>query len=111
MPKTFRPRGLSQEKDSGAKNTRCSPAPNATAMMAAVPKVLLPAGPRGPMASSTPGRSAPAGQIPAPSWNDSLRDWAWVTKLPGGTERVNQTLPPMLEPLPIVMRPRIVAPA
>ncbi len=31
--------------------------------------------------------------------------------LPGGTLRVTQTLPPMIEPRPIVMRPRIVAPA
>ena len=33
------------------------------------------------------------------------------TVLPGGTLRVSQTLPPMLDPRPIVMRPRIVAPA
>ena len=32
-------------------------------------------------------------------------------RLPGGTLRVNQTLPPMVEPGPIVTRPRIVAPA
>jgi hypothetical protein len=32
-------------------------------------------------------------------------------RLPGGTLSVNQTLPPIDEPRPIVMRPRIVAPA
>ena len=36
---------------------------------------------------------------------------AWVTALPGGTLRVSQTLPPMIEPAPMVMRPRMLAPA
>jgi hypothetical protein len=37
--------------------------------------------------------------------------WVWRTRLPGGTEWVSQTLPPMTEHLPMVMRPRMVAPA
>lgn len=41
----------------------------------------------------------------------SLTRLAWVTLLPGGTLRVSQTLPPMVEPLPMVTRPRMVAPA
>ncbi|MNH36882.1 hypothetical protein D3C79_977220 [compost metagenome] len=36
---------------------------------------------------------------------------AWVRLLPGATLRVSQTLPPMVEPLPMVIRPRMVAPA
>src|SRR5690606_31766706 len=36
---------------------------------------------------------------------------AWVTLLPAGTLSVSQTLPPMVEPLPTVMRPSTVAPA
>ena len=36
---------------------------------------------------------------------------ACVTRLPGGTPWVSQTLPPMEEPFPMVTRPRIVAPA
>src|SRR5690606_16172333 len=36
---------------------------------------------------------------------------AWVMLLPGGMLRVSQTLPPMVEPWPMVMRPRMVAPA
>ena len=36
---------------------------------------------------------------------------AWVMLLPGGTLCVSQTLPPIDEPLPMVMRPRTVAPA
>ncbi len=50
-------------------------------------------------------------QIPAPPSNTSLRACACVTLLPGGTLRVSQTLPPMVDPRPIVTRPRIVAPA
>jgi hypothetical protein len=50
-------------------------------------------------------------QIPAPLSNSSLRTCAWLMTLPGGTLRVSQTLPPMLEPRPMVMRPNIVAPA
>lgn len=50
-------------------------------------------------------------QIPAPLSNRSLRTCAWLMTLPGGTPRVSQTLPPMLEPRPMVIRPRIVAPA
>jgi hypothetical protein len=34
-----------------------------------------------------------------------------VMRLPDGTLSVNQTVPPIDEPRPIVMRPRIVAPA
>src|SRR5690606_23126335 len=41
----------------------------------------------------------------------ALRICAWVTLLPGATLWVNQTLPPMVEPAPTVMRPRTVAPA
>ena len=36
---------------------------------------------------------------------------AWVRLLPAGTLRVSHTLPPMVEPWPMVMRPKIVAPA
>jgi len=39
------------------------------------------------------------------------RSLPWVIALPGATLRVSQTLPPMVEPLPMVIRPRIVAPA
>ena len=48
--------------------------------------------------------------MPAPPSNTSLRTCACVMLLPGGTLRVSQTLPPMVEPRPMVMRPRIVAP-
>ena len=34
----------------------------------------------------------------------------WRTRLLGGTERVSQTFPPITEPRPMVIRPRIVAP-
>lgn len=44
------------------------------------------------------------------SWQSSCR-LAWVMLLSAGTLRVSQTLPPMVEPLPMVIRPRIVAPA
>ncbi len=44
------------------------------------------------------------------SWQSSCR-FAWVMLLSAGTLRVSHTLPPMVEPLPMVMRPRIVAPA
>ena len=40
-----------------------------------------------------------------------LRTDACVTKLLGGTSSVNQTLPPMVEPIPTTMRPRMGAPA
>jgi hypothetical protein len=50
-------------------------------------------------------------QIPAPPSNDSRSAFACVIVLPGGTLRVSQTLPPIYEPLPIVTRPRMVAPA
>ena len=40
-----------------------------------------------------------------------LRTVAWVTKLSGGTSSVSQTLPPMVEPRPMTMRPKMVAPA
>lgn len=50
-------------------------------------------------------------QIPDPPSNVSSRAGPCVIELPGGTARVSQTFPPMLEPRPMVMRPRIVAPA
>ena len=50
-------------------------------------------------------------QIPAPPSNDSLRALAWVMLLPAGTLWVSQTLPPIEAPLPMVTRPRMVAPA
>ena len=34
----------------------------------------------------------------------------WLTRLPGGTLRVSHTLPPITDPAPTVIRPRIVAP-
>lgn len=53
----------------------------------------------------------PRSYIPPPSMKSSLRDWACVTRLPGPTSLVSQTLPPMIEPRPIRILPRIVAPA
>ena len=50
-------------------------------------------------------------QMPEPPSNRSSRTRAWVMRLPAGTPRVSHTLPPMLEPRPIVMRPSTVAPA
>ena len=44
------------------------------------------------------------------SWQSSCR-LAWVMLLSAGTLRVSHTLPPMVEPLPMVMRPSTVAPA
>lgn len=52
------------------------------------------------------------GRLPVlQSPSSSFRELAWVMLLSGGTLWVSQTLPPMLEPRPIVTRPRIVAPA
>ena len=45
---------------------------------------------------------------------DSTRSWSFgsVTRVPGGTDAVSHTLPPMTEPFPMtVSPPRIVAPA
>ena len=56
-------------------------------------------------------RSQRVHQMPEPLSKASLRTWACETLLPGGTLWVSQTLPPMTEPRPIVMRPRIVASA
>ncbi|MNG98060.1 hypothetical protein D3C76_655520 [compost metagenome] len=44
------------------------------------------------------------------SWQSSCR-LAWVMLLSAGTLRVSHTLPPMVEPLPMVIRPSTVAPA
>ena len=41
----------------------------------------------------------------------SCRLLACVTLLPGGTLRVSHTLPPMVDPRPMVTRPSTVAPA
>lgn len=49
--------------------------------------------------------------MPPPSSKDSLRALACVTLVSGGTLCVSQTLPPMDEPRPMVIRPRTVAPA
>ena len=46
--------------------------------------------------------------------SDSSVGWAesfCTSFVPAGTSFVTQTLPPMIEPLPMVMRPRMVAPA
>ena len=43
--------------------------------------------------------------------NASLRTCACEMLLPGRTLRVSHTLPPMIDPRPIVTRPRMVAPA
>ena len=48
-------------------------------------------------------------QMPDPCEKPSLRYWAWEMLLPGATLRVSQTLPPMIDPRPMVIRPRIVA--
>jgi len=50
-----------------------------------------------------PGKTAPQGGQP--------RSLPWVMALSGGTLRVSQTFPPMVDPLPIVTRPKMVAPA
>ena len=42
---------------------------------------------------------------------DEVRERACVMWLPGATSCVSHTLPPIVEPLPMVIRPRIVAPA
>ena len=47
----------------------------------------------------------------APSADRPVRVCAWVMLLPGGTLCVSQTLPPIDELRPTVMRPRMVAPA
>jgi hypothetical protein len=52
-----------------------------------------------------------ASQMPPPSSKASPRACAWVTLLLGGTSRVSHTLPPIVEPWPMVTRPRMVAPA
>src|SRR5512133_3006650 len=62
-----------------------------------------------------PRRSVAAGQpvplpVPLPFAGSPLPG-VWSTLLPGGTERTTQTLPPMTEPLPMRIRPRMVAPA
>ncbi|SDV46103.1 hypothetical protein SAMN05216551_10179 [Chitinasiproducens palmae] len=44
-------------------------------------------------------------------YSQSLRICACVMLLFGGTLCVSHTLPPMVEPAPSVMRPRMVAPA
>lgn len=49
--------------------------------------------------------------MPLPSSRISFLAKACVTMLPGGTLCVSQTLPPIEEPRPIVIRPRMVAPA
>jgi len=48
--------------------------------------------------------------MPEPSPKTSLRTWAWEIRLCCGTLRVSPMLPPIVEPRPIVMRPRMVAP-
>ena len=55
--------------------------------------------------------STPRAQIPEPPTKSSLRSLACEILLSGGQLRVSQTFPPITEPLPIVMRPRMVAPA
>ena len=50
-------------------------------------------------------------QIPEPPTKSSPRSLACEMLLSGGQLRVSQTLPPITDPLPIVMRPRMVAPA
>ena len=49
--------------------------------------------------------------MPDPSLaSSSLRAFAWDSWLPAGTLLVSQTLPPIVEPRPTVMRPSTVAP-
>ena len=48
---------------------------------------------------------------PPPSSTRSSRAIACAMRLPGGTLRVSQTLPPIDAPRPIVTRPSTVAPA
>ena len=57
--------------------------------------------------------SAPTGRIVAGYFcvPSSCCRFAWVRFAPAGTLRVSHTLPPMVEPFPMVIRPRIVAPA
>jgi hypothetical protein len=47
--------------------------------------------------------------LPSVTLSSRSRVCAWAMRLPGGTLRVSQTLPPMVEPRPIVTRPRMVA--
>ena len=49
-------------------------------------------------------------QMPPPFSNRSVLGLDCEIFAPDGTSRVNQTLPPMTAPLPIVTRPRMVAP-
>ena len=49
--------------------------------------------------------------VAAPDRTSTLRICAWVTLLPGSTLCVSQTLPPIVDPAPTVMRPKMVAPA
>ena len=49
--------------------------------------------------------------MPSPSTIASWRVAAWVMVLPGGTLRVSQTLPAIVEPRPTVIRPSTDAPA
>ena len=48
--------------------------------------------------------------MPPPFSNAWVLGRPWEILLPAGTVLVSQTLPPMIEPLPMVTRPRIVAP-
>ena len=57
------------------------------------------------------GRGGVHHAIRSPSRRRRARGGAGCDAAPGGTEWVSQTLPPMLEPRPMVMRPRMVAPA
>jgi hypothetical protein len=73
---------------------------------------LRPAAPLAEMPDRTPEFDDQPGHwrtLPAPP--GSCWTLACVTWLPGGTLLVSQTLPPMLDPRPIVIRPRMVAPA
>ena len=47
----------------------------------------------------------------APVENICCRNWAWLTRDPGAKLWVSHTFPPTVEPRPIVIRPRMVAPA
>jgi len=47
--------------------------------------------------------------MPPPASNFSTLSDLWVMMLFGGTSRVTHTLPPIIDPFPITIRPRIVA--
>ena len=44
-------------------------------------------------------------QMPDPPSKSSCRGWAWLTRVPGATEWVSHTLPPMIVRSPLTVSP------